>query len=75
MMVSTKITSNHVACLLPSHNVPGALVNEDNLLFVGDNLWLGELIESSASLEDERVRLNKLLDTDLLVYMQYLEPK
>ena len=60
--------------LPPCEHVPGLLVHQHHLLLGGDDLRLGELVESSASLEYEGVALDKLLDAAPGRDLKHLEP-
>jgi hypothetical protein len=62
----------HVHVRFTCEHVPSDLVHQDHLLLVRDDLWLGELVEPSASLEEERVPLDKVLDAALVLHMQHL---
>ena len=67
-------SSNQTEGLPPSEHVPGLLVHQHHLLLGGDDLGLGELVESPAGLEYERIALNKLLDAAPGGDVKNLEP-
>ena len=66
-----RVTVSSLTC----EHVPGDLVHQDDLLLVGEDLRGGELIEAPASLEEEGVHLDKVLDAALTLHVQHLDIK
>ena len=70
----TASASHQTEGLPPCEHVAGLPVHQHDLLLGRDDLRLGELVEASASLEDERVALDKLPDAASVWDVEDLKP-